>query len=236
MTAWFTPTTVEERLGGSILFDLGGGMTSAGTITEWDPERRRLCYEERDWSGDAPPIATEVTVVARSGDTCVVRMVHSLFTTLDTWDDEIEGFEKGWQGFFEVLAIYLRDFAGQRGACGHGFAMVPAPIAEVWKACAKPLGLEGVHRGDRVEAPAGVPAFAGTVESIHELTNIASVLVRLTAPCPGVAIFGGYQMGTKTRVAAMLFCYGETAPAEAARSTAAWSEWLASAYPTPPAS
>ena len=32
-------------------------------------------------------------VTSRSGDRCVVRMVHSLFTEKDDWDDELESFE-----------------------------------------------------------------------------------------------------------------------------------------------
>ena len=83
MSAWFTPTTVDERVGGAITFDFGddncGDATSSGSVTAWEPPHR-FAYEEHGWSGDAPPVATEVVVTSRSGDRCVVRMVHSLFT------------------------------------------------------------------------------------------------------------------------------------------------------------
>lgn len=72
MTAWFTPTTVDERVGGAIEFDFGEG-TSEGVVTEWDPPHR-LAYEEHGWSGEAPPVATEVVVTSHSGDRCVVRI------------------------------------------------------------------------------------------------------------------------------------------------------------------
>ena len=49
MSAWFTPTTVDEKVGGDIRFDFGadscGENTSSGTVTEWQPPVR-FAYEE----------------------------------------------------------------------------------------------------------------------------------------------------------------------------------------------
>ncbi len=42
-------------------------------------------------------------MTARSGSTCLVRMVHSLFASGDDWDDQLEGFEGGWPSLFEIL-------------------------------------------------------------------------------------------------------------------------------------
>ena len=91
-----------------------GEDTSSGTVTAWEPPIR-FAYEEHGWSGEAPPVATEVTVTSRSGDRCVVRMVHSLFTDKDDWDDELESFETGWPGFFEVLRLYLQELRRRAG-------------------------------------------------------------------------------------------------------------------------
>jgi hypothetical protein len=44
---------------------------------------------------------------ARSGGTCVVRVVHSLTTSSDAWDEQLEGFESGWPRFFRLLGLYL---------------------------------------------------------------------------------------------------------------------------------
>src|SRR5262249_32168804 len=46
---------------------------------------------------DAPP---------RGGGICVVRVVHSLFASTDDWDNQLEGTESGWPGFFRILRIY----------------------------------------------------------------------------------------------------------------------------------
>jgi uncharacterized protein YndB with AHSA1/START domain len=114
-SAWFTPTEIEEREGGAVAFHLGEGMTSRGHVTAWQPPKL-IAFEERDWSGEAPPLATEITIEAQAGGTCKVRMVHSLFTEKDDWDNELASMENGWPPFFIVLRIYLRSFAGQRAA------------------------------------------------------------------------------------------------------------------------
>ena len=61
----------------------------------------------------APIMATEWTVEARSGGTCVVRVVHSWFAETDEWDGQFEGTEHGWPAFFRDLALYLVNFRGQ---------------------------------------------------------------------------------------------------------------------------
>ncbi|MDG4663197.1 hypothetical protein [Mycobacterium sp. 236(2023)] len=40
MSAWFTPTTVDESISGAIEFNFGDGSVGSAVITEW--ERRRV--------------------------------------------------------------------------------------------------------------------------------------------------------------------------------------------------
>src|SRR5690606_5036984 len=117
-TAWFTKTTVDERVGGEIFFDFGPDGQSKGEITICDPPHR-FAYVERQWLEGAPAVATETTITGRTGragNQCVVRMVHSLEASSDEWDHHLEGFESGWSVFFEVLRLYLTHFAGQPAA------------------------------------------------------------------------------------------------------------------------
>jgi uncharacterized protein YndB with AHSA1/START domain len=71
MSAWFVRATVDERVGGSVTFYFGetdsDEDTSSGPVTAWEPPVR-FGYEETGWSGDAPPVATEVVVTSRSDD------------------------------------------------------------------------------------------------------------------------------------------------------------------------
>jgi uncharacterized protein YndB with AHSA1/START domain len=116
ITAWFVPTEVDEREGGAITFDFGPEIGGSAVVTAWEPPRR-FAYEEREWMPGAPPVATEIHVEARGGGRCVMRMVHSLFTSSDEWDDQLEGFENGWPPFLHVLKGYL---AGRTRPCGRG--------------------------------------------------------------------------------------------------------------------
>ena len=37
--------------------------------------------------------------------------VYSLFASTDDWDNQLEGTESGWPGFFRILRIYLTTSA-----------------------------------------------------------------------------------------------------------------------------
>lgn len=230
MTAWFTPTKVDEHVGGAIAFDFGdencGEDVSSGKVTAWDPPVR-FGYEEYGWSGDAPPVATEVTVTSRSGDRCVVRMVHSLFTEKDDWDDELESFETGWPGFFEVLKVYLKHFAGKPAALVHAATSRPGGDAVLWSAMTAALNLEGANVGDRRETPSDAPRLAGVVERIHQDANSRDLMLRLDEPGQGVAVIGSCIVGDEARGMATVFLYGADAADTAAAEQAKWTRWLA---------
>ncbi|BCI51178.1 hypothetical protein NIIDNTM18_04560 [Mycolicibacterium litorale] len=227
MTAWFTPTTVEERVGGELHFDFGGGASQRGVVTGWDPPRR-LTYEEHDWSavGSPGPLATEITVTSRSGGRCVVRMVHSLFTDADDWDDELEGFEGGWPGFFEVLRLYLRDFAGRPASTVRVMTEYPGGVADVWSRLTSTLGLTGVDVDGRVESSGGAPELAGVVERVEQSRAARHVLLRLDRPGPGIAVVGAYPMGRSTRAMVCLYHYGDAAAETAGAGRQAWARWM----------
>ncbi len=230
MTAWFTPTTVDERVGGAITFDFGGEdsdePTSSGVVTEWDPPHR-LAYEEHGWSGEAPPVATEVVVTSHSGDRCVVRMVHSLFTSKDDWDDELESFETGWPGFFDVLRVYLKNFAGKPASVVYATARHPGQQADMWSSLIEALNLTGVNVGEHCESGSTAPRLAGVVEKVHQDWFYRSVMVRLHEPVEGIAVVGTCQIGDQASGAVSLYLYGADAAERAAAERPKWKQWLA---------
>ncbi|KWX67780.1 ATPase [Mycobacterium sp. NAZ190054] len=226
MSAWFTPTSVDERVGGAIEFDLGDGDISSGVVTEWQPPAR-FGYEERGWSGDAPPLATEVVVTSHSGDRCVVRMVQSLFTDRDDWDDEMETFETGWPGFFDVLRVYLRDHPGQSAANVFAGTGHPGDMVRAWADLSSAVGITGLDVGHRYETPPGVPSLAGTVECVHHTAEFRNVMVRLESPAPGVALVGGCLPGGRAMISVSLYLYGDTAADTAAAEAPRWRSWMA---------
>jgi uncharacterized protein YndB with AHSA1/START domain len=228
MGAWFLPATVDERAGGAITFHFGEGATSSGEVTAWEPPLR-FGYEERNWSGEAPPLATEITIEARRGGQCVVRMVHTLFTSRDDWDGEMESFEVGWPGFFRVLEIYLRDFTGQEAAAVRAMAATTGTHQDTWRRIAKAHGVAGADVGERRVAPPGAPPLAGVVEQVHLGPAICEVLLRLEEPHAGVAVVGAHVTGGRGHGALSAFFYGEGAATAAARYEPACQAWVKSA-------
>jgi len=226
ITCWFVPTEVEEREGGAITFHFGAGVDAPGTVTAWEPPSR-FAYEERDWSPNAPPLATELFVEARSGGICVVRMVHSLFASSDEWDDQLEGFEAGWGPYFHVLRLYSTHFPGQRCSGLRLMGEAPGSEPEAWNALAPALGLTGAAKGERRSTPAsGVPPLAGVVERTGEGKHVHELILRLDEPAPGVAVIGAYTWGGKVHPVISLYLYGDRAEAVFASDEPLWQEWM----------
>ena len=189
ISSWFVPTEFEERDGKPVAVKLnfGPGMEPRcrGDGLGSAPDVRR---GGRGLVRGSPPIATEWSVEARAGGVCVVRVVHSLFASTDDWDNQLEGTESGWPGFFRILRLYLTHFRGQRSALMQWMAPAAGTEAEAWETLTAALGLKGVSVGQRWTAPAGVPALGGVVEPVNQ--NPYDALLRLDKPGPGVAALG----------------------------------------------
>ena len=232
MEAWFVPTDVEEREGGALTFHLGPGMDSPGVVTGWDPPRR-FAYEEREWMANAPPVATEVIVETRSGGACVIRMVHSLFTSSEEWDNQLESFEAGWPSYFKILQLYLEHFPGQPATTFRVMTGAPGSQEEAWDALAGLLGLTGATTGERRSTGDGAPALAGVVERIGKAKDHHEALLRLEKPAPGAGYVAAFNWGGKVSVLVSFYLYGEGAEDVAAREEAAWQEWVGERFPAP---
>src|SRR6478735_6796704 len=147
ISAWFVPAEFEERDGKpvAVKMNFGPGMESRAEVTAWDPPLLFAAQGE-GWGG-SPPIATEWSVEARAGGLCLVRVVNSLFASTDDWDNQLEGTENGWPGFFRTLRIYLTHFRGQRSAIMQLMAPAAGTEAEAWDTLTAALKLKGVSVG-----------------------------------------------------------------------------------------
>lgn len=232
ISSWFVPTQVEEREGGSITFDLGADMQARAVLTAWEPGRR-FAYEERDWAGTAPPLASEFTIASRSGGGCTLRLVHSLFASGDDWDDQLESIESGWPSFFEVLRMYLGEYPGQQSALVRAQAQATVSEPEGWAALVRGFGLENPRAGERVGSPApGAPEFAATIVRIGRSKH-KELLVRLERPAPGAGIFAAYTWADRVIVAVTLYLYGDDAAAVASREEPRWQAYVGQLLPMP---
>jgi len=234
MAAWFVKGEIEPRVGGIFRLDFGQGVSTSGEVTAWEPPRL-FGYVEREWAPGAPPVATEITITGRAGDKCVVRMVHSLFTSSDEWDDQVEGFESGWPGFFAILRAYLEHFSGRSASSfiAMASASVETPLS-AWLRLSDALGLAGANVGEHRSDSSGPEAWSGSVEHVHQDARQRYVLLRVDAPSPGLALVGTADAanlggGTGANVSVCRYVYGEdaeTVAAASAASEASWREWL----------
>jgi uncharacterized protein YndB with AHSA1/START domain len=228
-TAWFTRATIEERVGGALRFHFGPEMETSGEVTAWEPPHR-FGYVETQWQEGAPPIDTEIVITGRPGNVCVMRMTHWMLTPSDAWDSEMESFEKGWPGCFDVLRIYLAHFAGMKAASFNAVVRIEGEQLPIWRKLTDTLGLAGANVGER-RAMTGLPeAFSGTVERIQQEATMRTMLLRLDRPAPGVALTGTYGSGPKVSASMSAFFYGDDAEEKAAAGETLWREWFARTF------
>jgi hypothetical protein len=165
-------------------------------------------------------------VEARSGGTCVVRVVHSLFASSDDWDNQLESFESGWPWFFRILRLYLTHFAGQRCSAFRVMGVAPAPASQAWQTLTGSLGLADAAVGQQRNAGAGVPPLAGLVERTGEGGHPHALLLRLNEPAPGIASLFGHPMGGQVYLVFDFYLYGDRAARAVARDEPLWHAWM----------
>jgi uncharacterized protein YndB with AHSA1/START domain len=223
MSAWFLPTEMEEREGGSVHFSMGPEMGSDGQVTDWEPPRR-LVYEE-DWAalmgkdpGTLSPLTSEFLVEAQSGGTCVVRVTSSGFGTGAAWEPEFwDEMGSSWMPFFDNLRLYLSHFPGQEATQLEAVASHPGDAQTLWSTLQGALGLGA--EGASVE----VRGASGTVERVGE----RQALVRLTTPVPGMlSVFTFGESDSTATAGVRAYLFSADAPDYVRREEPAWQAWL----------
>lgn len=233
ISAWFVPTTLEERAGGVTISHFGSEMDSHATLSVWDPPHRFVADSPDELGPDGPPVATEWSVETRSGDTCVVRVVHRWFTESDEWDEQFIGHTYGWQAFFRILRLYLAEFPRQTGAMLQTMGMAAPPRMAAWEQFTCPLGLAGKPVGSHFSAPADAPSLAGEIAWAGNPEWFDEFLIRLERPAPGIAHLASYEMGDQVHLWLRLYLYGDDAADIVSRLEPAWQEWMAKQFPLP---
>ncbi|CAG0960413.1 hypothetical protein PHYC_00694 [Phycisphaerales bacterium] len=232
ISSWLVPAEFEVKSGTPVAVKLnfGPGMEITSPVTVWNPPLKWASEIQSPIPG-APPMASEWSVEARAGGTCIVRIVQSLFASTDEWDNQLEAGTVAWVGFLRTLRIYLTHFRGQRSVQMKWVVPVAGTEAEAWATAIEALGLNGAKVGQRWSSPAGVPAFGGVVEFYTE--NPYDALLRIDKPGPGVAALGAFNCGGPSMVALCFYLYGDHAAATAARETPLWDAWFQKRFPMP---
>ena len=228
ISSWFVPTTTEYDSEGKpvrMTCDFGPGMESIAKITEWNPPNS-FSGETKDLGEDAPTVATQWIVESRGGGMCVVRVVHSLFASTDDWDNQMEGWESGWPGFFRLLRLYLAHFPGQQSSLLQLSGVAPIPKSSAWNALTTALGFATPQLHQRCESSGSAPALAGVVERVGEADHPEELLIRLDKPAPGMGHFFAMEMGEQVLLSLRFYLYGDTASEVATRDEPVWKAWM----------
>jgi uncharacterized protein YndB with AHSA1/START domain len=232
ISSWFVPTRMDERQGGEIVSNFGPGMDVSSTITAWEPFKRFVAEATMGAPG-SPAIATEWTVEARAGGTCVVRVVHSLFASTDDWDNQLDGLEQGWPPIFRILKRYLKDFTDVACSAMQFVSMSSDSDTQTWEKMGGELGLINAAAGQKWNAPDGFPRMAGIVDSLGHGMHSSTVLLRLDVPAPGTAYIGAFPCGAMAQVYMGVYLYGDGAKAAVERDEPMWQAWIDKRFPMP---
>ena len=231
VSSWFVPTEMRED--GAIVCKFGPGMEAVARQTAWEPPHRFVGEAEMGPGG--PKMATEWIVEARSGGTCVVRVVHSLFAETDDWDNQLEATEGGWPGYFRVLKAYLTHFRGEPCTLFRVIGIGAGSVPEVWDRLVGPLGLAGLAPGARWSSAPGMPETSGVVDDVAGSPDSPhrGLWVRLEEPNPGTLMLSAFAMGPRVILQLGFYLYGEGAAEAAAHLEPAWQAWVGSQFPMP---
>ena len=234
ITSWFVPAEVEEREGGRLSLDImGKGMEASGVVTAWDPPRRFVYEEEAPFGAESPRLATEWLVESRSGGTCIVRLVNSLFASAEDWDGQLEDMREGWSAYMHNLRVYMTHFAGQRCSTILVTGNAPAPKARAWNELTGALGLPAATDGERTATSAAdAPRFAGTVERTADSKHHRELMLRLDEPAPGVAFVFAFEYLDQVYASLHAYLFGDQASAVAAREEPRWRTWMDRHFPS----
>jgi uncharacterized protein YndB with AHSA1/START domain len=223
IATWFVPHEVEPREGGTVEQDYGGGFTTRGRVTAWEPGHR-FAYGGFEQAGDGrPDYAYEFIVEGRDGGGTVLRFVQSGFLDGADWDDEYDSFDAGWSLFLGNLRSYLRHFPGLPARNAVAMSYTAGKAREIWPEVHRALGLAGHPSvGDVVTlAPAGPAPITGVVD----VANEEFLGVRSDHGLHRIGVEGEDGCG----VSAYHYVYGRAV--DTAALTADWQNWLAVLFP-----
>ena len=226
ISSWMMPTELDGRVGGAVTFHMGPEAQSHGQVTAFEPGRR-IVYEE-DWAtlvgqsgADVTPLVSEFLVEARSGGTCVVRVVTSAFGTGADWENEFFAeMSRGWAPMLDNLRLYMTHFRGDHATQLWASATCGGTPEVTIVAVRDALGIAGA---------VGEACTARDLDGIVERALEYHFLIRVERPLTGMLSFFAYDSGESTTVQLIGYLFGTDPASYVAREQQAWCEWLAAA-------
>lgn len=198
-SAWAFGTEIDEH---SVRIHRSPfGPDVAGPVTASE-RPSRFAYEE-PVPGDAPVLAVEFLVEARSQGSCVVRVVTGFADAGEEWEDLLDGITEGWRMALVILRAYLTYFPGRKSERVEATydTGLPADARDAVSA--------------RLFSALGTPPLTGTVE----YTSPGYVLLRTDDALYAISAFPMATPGISLNVVG--HHYNGSVP------TTDWQQWLA---------
>ncbi len=226
--AWMFAADIEPAEGGEMIIHREPfAPRVAVVVTSWD-RPHSFGYAERV-PGAPAPLATEILVEARTGDSCVVRVVCGFADAGDEWEDLVDAAVEGWRMTLLVLRAYLRSFAGRPVRPMDLITMIdPAPAGRAALAdlLFTRLGLPATHRaaGQPFRSAVEAPELTGVIEYAGE----GYLLLRAAAPYPALIAISCFRMGPELPISINLLgrIYAPLDDRRLDQVRTPWREWL----------
>lgn len=228
LAAWGFAADIEPAEGGAMMIHREPfGRDVETVVTNYDPAHSFGFSEPIP--GAPSPLATEILVEARSGGSCVVRVICGLADAGEEWEDLVDAALEGWRMSLQVLAAYLRSFPGWSAIAIDVSAVInTAPVDRAAPADAlfSRLGLPSEMRaaGEGFRTAPGAPELSGIVD----YADAGYLLLRGEAPFPCLMAFSCFPMGPDKPMSINLMGRIYSPPHErVAQIRMQWQAWLA---------
>ncbi|MBD3402681.1 hypothetical protein GF420_07280 [candidate division GN15 bacterium] len=147
---WF-PLTADSKpgVGGFIAGSWGEGEAS-GTmpIDIWEPPHRlRTTWTVKDEQGNPVVLAQDWELESRGGKT-IVRLVDSGWLEDDSWDDQYDATDRGWDFELGGLKHYLEKHRSRQRRVVWAKKRIDVSLEEAWR---RVMGSDGLMREGAVE-------------------------------------------------------------------------------------
>ena len=229
LSSWFTRSEFSVGADGQptqLIVHFGPGISSAATITQWDPPRGFSVISDEFIPG-GPEVATDWNIEERDGKSCLLSVEHGLSVDSDEYDNHIEATEAGWPAFFRILQIYMAHHRGE--PCALLELMGAAADGDrAWEDVSSALGFSNAQPGDRFAAPAGALPFSGLVDTVPGETE---VILHIDQPTSGVAHLFVWPINDQILLSLRFYLYGEDAATVVSRAEPRWRSWMEGQFP-----
>jgi uncharacterized protein YndB with AHSA1/START domain len=162
---WGAGSTIDARVGGSLLIRYPNAVEAVGTVEEIDPPRRIVFTMGYPSGNPFPPGASRVTITLDEADGSTV--LHLLHATADPSARDV--FVQGWRYQLSLFANVVLDtmYADAQARVDRWFAALSLADPDARAEHVSQLAAPGIEYRDRYSCVAGIDEFLPQMHAMH---------------------------------------------------------------------